>query len=188
MPAPTTTTALERVFDLLEHALKRINHDNGFRTHGVLIDRAKDPRAVRENLPEQYEQFQCALTLVRARRKLDRAKSIGRHVWDCYIDVLGLRTMTRAEDDAGRTLDELAADLQDDLRLAIWQFTAPEGTQGVPIGAPGNFVKIAAQLGIVPPTITGVVLDEVIDDEGVNFPDSHFVGVVYFRMEERFGF
>lgn len=180
MAAPTTPTELERTFDLLELALNRITHANGFRTDGVLVDRSRDPRAIRQNKPELYERYQCALTLCRAKRTLDRAKSIGRHVWDCHFDVLGIRTMRRAEDDAGRKLDELAADLQDDIRVALWQFTAP--------GAGGNFVALAAANGISPaPTITGMTVTDVLEDEGVNWPDCHFVVSCYFRMEERFG-
>ena len=174
MPAPATATNLSVIFDCLEFALKQITHANGFRTHGALVDRSKDPRVIRQNKPEEYEKFQCALSLTRTRRKLDRAKSIMRHVWDCHVNVMGIRTLTTAEDDAGRHLDELAADLQDDVRVCLLK--------------DAGLRQAASALGIDPPNITGLSVDEIIEDQGANFPSAHFVIVIYFRMEERTGF
>lgn len=178
MAAPADKTDLERVMDCLAWALGRISHANGFRTDGVLVGRARDPRVLRESLPEQYERYQCALTVTRAQRKLDRARSLGRHVWDCTVTLFGIRTMTQAEDAAGRNLDALASDLQDDVRRAVRKLGDP--TSGA------SLVEAAAALGFTRPRANAIVLDEVHEDEGANFPDAHFVCVVYFRMEEAF--
>lgn len=171
MPAPTT---LSVVFDCLEYALSRITHANGFRTDGVLVDRSKDPRLVRQDKPEEYARYNAALTLTRTRRKLDREKSMMRHTWDCHVNVMGIRTMTVDDDEAGRTLDELAADLQDDVRVCLLR--------------DHQLAIAAAAIGVDRPNVTGLSVDEVREDEGANFPDAHFVVTLYFRMDERTGF
>jgi hypothetical protein len=145
MAAPSQPTAFEKAFDCVEWMLQQVNNANGFRTDGILVDRAMDPRQLRQNKTDEYEQKLAAVTLVPVSRIQDRTKSIGgRVVWDVTYQVRALVTLSAEEalnndpsDSAAakaRKLDEKCWDLQDDIWRCLrryYDFSAPAAALGI---------------------------------------------------------
>jgi hypothetical protein len=164
-------TNLETVMDCIEQAFKGITQANGYRTDGILVDRDKDPRYVKADKPEEYRQKCAAVTITLGRRTQDPAITAGRVRWKQWFTCLGLRTMTTAEDQAGRKLDGLVVDLQDDLFWALRRDV--------------QLRKAAAALGLAKaPNVTALTINDWQNDEGANFPDGHFVGSGSFIYDE----
>lgn len=117
MAAPTTVSNLEFFFDCLEKTLTDISNETGFRTDGFLVGRGKDPRMVRQNLPEKYEEKQRAITLGSYTTTKNHQKSLGsKEVFNVQMDLMILATLTEEEDQLGKTTDRIATDIERDLR------------------------------------------------------------------------
>lgn len=174
MAAPTEKTNLELVLDCIEQAFKSISHAAGYRTDGILVDRDKDPRYIRQDKAEAYRQKNAAITINLGKRVQDPQVTSGRVRWKQQFTLLGLRTMTQDDDKANRPLDGLVADMQDDLFRALRNDMQ---------------LKAAAMaLGLLaPPNVTYLTIGEWDNDEGANFPDAHFVAHGSFLYDERVG-
>lgn len=171
MAAPTAKTNLELIMDCIGHRFSRISHQNSYRTNGIVVDRDKDPRIIRQNKPDLYRQHHAAVTVSLGKRTQDPKITGGRIRWMQQFTLMGLRTLTVEEDAAGRTLDGLVSDMQDDLFRALQ--------------SDRQFKQAAEQLGLAaPPNITALNIPEWDNDEGANFPDAHFVGIGTFIYDE----
>lgn len=164
-------TNLELILDCIEQAFRGISLAAGYRTDGILVDRDKDPRYIKQDKAEEYRQKCAAVTISLGKRVQDSQITAGRIRWKQGFTIMGLRTLTKDDDKTGRKLDGLVTDLQDDLLRALHK---------------DRQLKTAAMtLGLSqPPNVTNLNIPEWDNDEGANFPDGHFIGYGAFLYDE----
>src|SRR4051812_2942427 len=104
MAAPTRRTNPEMVRDCLEYLLKRISHDNGNYTDGVVVRKDEDPRFIARNLDlQEYKDKHALLQIRLADKRRDPMQSAMRGNKRQYqrFELLGAVSHYKELDDLG---------------------------------------------------------------------------------------
>jgi hypothetical protein len=181
MAAPTYPPNLTKVMKSVERALRKITLANGNYTRGLIVLRGRDPTSVQaeSDFADSFLDLGAAAGIMISKEDENPPRTGRTRRWKHTYPVMCLRELQAAERDAGKTLDDVVAELYDDLRTELETakvLAAAEelGYSHVP-SAP-NYISCFDH------HVTGMMTDEA-----VSWPMCKFVAIVTFEYDRRTG-
>jgi hypothetical protein len=169
MAAPSEPPNVSKVIRAAERLLNEISHANGYYCDGIVVDRGRDPTNFEKDKQDLWARLCRAAGVFPGSEEETNDVTGGRRRYVHTYIVMCLRSLTVAEQQAGKKLDELQSEFANDVKTALegdWKVKAA-GTA----------------LGFTSMSCIDHHVIAVRGDEGVNWPDLRFAALVQFRYD-----
>ncbi len=170
MPAPTEPTNVEKVMRAVQYRLARVNHANGYRTDGLVINGDQSPIGLLSDPTDDFKKLNAAVAIGPGHESIQPPRTGGVRRYRYQYPLMCIRMITVDQIAADRRLPDVIADFVDDLKTALDSDQAIKAAVAA-LGYTGPFSCINHHI------------PNVRSDEGIVFPYCLFVAVAQFDYD-----
>jgi len=168
---PNSTKVRKAAISLIQ-AISQSHPTDSYYTDGIVCALGKDPRIIVQDHVEDYRRLGAAAGIFTGTEEVNPRRTGGVRRYVHTYPILCMRTLTPAQDAAGITLDQLIDEMVWDLKEAL----DPDQR----IKAAWTALGLSGGISCIDHHVIAV-----IGDEGINFPDAHFVVQCSFEYDRR---